>query len=335
MKCVVTGAAGFIGSHLCHALLRAGHDVVGLDAFDPSYPEVIKQRNMLGLLSLPRCRFFRLDVARDHLDGVLGDAEAVFHLAAKPGMQGGTNAAGYWASDVEATRKVLEAARQSAARLRRFVLASSSAVYGQEACGDETRPTRPVSASGIAKLEAETLCLGYAAEYQLPLTVLRYFSVYGPRQRPDMACYRFVRALLEDQPVAVYGDGLQTRGYTYIDDCVGATVAALETPPGGTYNVGGAEAATVWDVMRRLQTLAGRPPRVRREPARPGEVQHTRADTTRLRKQIGWQPKTSLDEGLALQWLWQAGESRNCGDSRVPDLEHPAGGTSQTTITGS
>ena len=149
-----------------------------------------------------------------------------------------------------------------------------------------------------------------------------------------MACYRFVRGLVDDQPVAVYGDGLQTRGYTYIDDCVGATVAALDTPPAGTYNVGGAEAATVWDILRRLQILAGRPPRVHRQPVRPGEVQHTLADTTRLRKQVGWEPKTSLDEGLALQWLWQAGESRTCDEPRVPDVSDPAGGTAQTIVTG-
>jgi nucleoside-diphosphate-sugar epimerase len=333
MKCLVTGAAGFIGSHLCHALLRAGHEVIGLDAFDPSYAEVVKQRNVLGLLSVPRCRFFRLDLCEDRLDGVLRDAEVIFHLAGTPALtRGWGNAAAYWTTNVEATRKLIEAARQSAGRLQRFLLASSAAVYGQVACGDEMRPTRPGSAYGLTKLAAENLCQAYAADHNLPLTILRYFSVYGPRQRPDMAFYRFIRAVLEHQPVTVYGDGQQTRGYTYIDDCVEATIAAVATPPGETYNVGGAEPATVWDVLRRLEALAGRPVQVRREEAHPGEVRHTLADTTRLHQQVGWRPRITVDTGLARQWAWQAGESKRYGEPRIQQVSRAGGGVEEPTI---
>ena len=152
------------------------------------------------------------------------------------------------------------------------------------------------------------MCLAYAEAYDVPVVILRYFSVYGPRQRPDMGYHRFIRALLRDEPVVVYGDGQQVRGNTYVSDCVRATVAAVGARPGEVYNVGGGETATVWDVLRRLEALAGHPARVRREAARPGDQRHTFADTTKLTNHLGWAPETSLDEGLARQWAWQEQE---------------------------
>ena len=312
MKCIVTGAAGFIGSHLCLALLRSGHEVVGLDSFVLSYSPIIKQRNLLGFLALPNCRFFRIDLGKDRFDGLLAGAEVIFHLAAPLGSaQGWGDMDEHWAGNVQVTRNLLEAAVRSAGTLRRFVFASASSVYGKSAASAESAPARPVCPCGVTKLAAENLCLAYTESHGIPVVILRYFPVYGPRQRPDMDCHRFIQALLLDQPVVVYGDGRQARSDLYIDDCVRATLAAADGPPGEVYNVGGGEAASAWDVLHKLEALAGRPARVRHEAAAPGRLGHTLPDTTRLRTKLGWEPRTSLDDGLALHWAWQAGELKH------------------------
>jgi nucleoside-diphosphate-sugar epimerase len=334
MKCIVTGAAGFIGSHLCEALLLGGHEVTGLDAFAPHYPEIVKQRNLLTLLSLPNCRFYRTDLVRDRLDDLVAQADVVFHLAALPGLvRGWIDLEVYWTCNVVATQKLLEAVCRRAGRLRRFVFASTSSVYGKYASGDEAAPTRPVSPYGVTKLAAENLCRAYAEAHGLPLIILRYFSVYGPRQRPDMGYHRFIQALLRDEPVAVYGDGHQRRGNLYIEDCVQATVAAVEGPAGEVYNVGGAEAVSVWDALRRLEVLAGRPAKVRQEAARPGDQRHTLADTARLRAHVGWEPRTRLDDGLAAQWAWQTGEPSHHEGPLGQGPHPPSGVRRDLTIT--
>jgi nucleoside-diphosphate-sugar epimerase len=209
----------------------------------------------------------------------------------------------YESCNVNATHRLLEAVRLPG--VHRFIYASTSSVYGRYGSGDETLPTRPVSPYGVTKLAAENLCRAHAEELGLPLVVLRYFSVYGPGQRPDMGYYRFVRAILEGNPVVVYGDGLQVRGNTFVEDCVEATVAALEAAPGEIYNVGGGETATVWEVLGKLETLLGRRAVVRHEPARPGDQRFTGADTAKLARHLGWQPRVGLDEGLARQVAWQ------------------------------
>lgn len=332
MKCMVTGAAGFIGSHLCERLLATGADVVGFDAFIPYYPQAVKDRNQAGLLNSPRYSFHRVDLRQDPLDDLLADVEVVFHLAAMPGLtQSWTNFDGYLTCNVQATHRLLEALRRAAPRLRRLVYASTSSVYGEFASGDENLPTKPISPYGVTKLAAENLCRAYAQTQDLPLVVLRYFSVYGPRQRPDMGYYRFIQAALRGEPVVVYGDGQQIRGNTFVGDCVAATVAAVEAPLGETYNVGGGEAASVWDILHRLEKLAGRPVVVRREPARPGDQRYTFADTTRIRRHLGWEPRTHLDDGLARQWEWQQeegvrGEGRGTREE-VPPLLAPLSDT--------
>jgi nucleoside-diphosphate-sugar epimerase len=309
MRCLVTGAAGFIGSHLCEALLAAGHEVTGVDAFTPYYPRAVKERNQTALRGRAGYRSLALDLSRDPLDEAVADAEAVFHLAAQPGLsKNWTDIDGYWTCNVKATHQLLEALRRCAPDLRRLVYASTSSVYGRFASGDETLPTKPISPYGVSKLAAENLCRAYGDTFGLPVVVLRYFSVYGPRQRPDMGYHRFIRALLTDEPITVYGDGMQVRGNTYVADCVAATVAAVQATPGEIYNVGGGEAASVWDVLRELERLAGRAARVRQEPERAGDQRHTLADTTKLRRHLGWQPRTSLAEGLARQWQWQCQE---------------------------
>ena len=306
MKCVVTGAAGFIGSHLCESLLAAGHEVVGLDAFIPYYPRALKERNLLGLKAHPHGRFLELDLRRDDLSVALSGADVVFHLAAMPGLrQSWLDFDLYTSCNVQATHRLLEAVRQHAPGLRRFLYGSTSSVYGRFASGDESLPLAPISPYGVTKLAAEHLCRAYADAHGLPLVVLRYFSVYGPRQRPEMGYYRFIAAMLRNEELVVNGDGQQSRSNTYVADCVEATIAAIAAPVGEIYNVGGGEEATVWAILERLERLAGRPPRIRREPARTGDQRHTSADTRKLRSHLGWQPRTSLDEGLARQWEWQ------------------------------
>jgi nucleoside-diphosphate-sugar epimerase len=305
MKCLVTGAAGFVGSHLCEHLLRAGHDVVGVDAFIPYYPRPLKEDNLRLLRANSRFVFHELDLRQDDLATVLSGAEVVFHLAAMAGLaRSWTDFDLYQSCNLTATQRLLEAAR-GCNRLRRFIYASTSSVYGRYSSGDETLPTRPISPYGVTKLAAEQLCHAHAEECGLPVVALRYFSVYGPRQRPDMGYARFASAILQGKPVVVYGDGLQVRGNTYVSDCVAATTASIEAPTGEVYNVGGGEAVNVWDILHRLEALLNRKAAVRREPARPGDQRYTLADTGKLLRHLGWTPRVSLEEGLTRQVAWQ------------------------------
>ena len=320
MHCVVTGAAGFIGSHLCEELLRQGHDVVGLDAFVPYYSPQRKQRNRAAFAQHPRCRFLTLDLRSDNLVPALANADFVFHLAAMPGLvRSWTDFDGYFSCNVLATQRLIDAIQVSAPRLQRLIYASTSSIYGRFASGDETLPPRPISPYGVTKLAAEHLCRAYGETHDLPVVTLRYFSVYGPRQRPDMGYYRFVQALLHDEPVDVFGDGQQVRGNTYVADCVAATVAAMAAAPGEIYNIGGGEMASVWDILHRLEAITGVQARARHAAARPGDQRHTFADTTKLRRHLNWEPRVGLDEGLARQVEWQRhaeNEEREAGSAR-------------------
>ncbi|MFO0810230.1 MAG: NAD-dependent epimerase/dehydratase family protein [Gemmataceae bacterium] len=305
MRCAVTGAAGFIGSHLCEELLGRGHEVRGIDALVPYYAPAVKEQNIAPALAHPNFRLHRLDLRTDRLADALAGVDVVFHLAGMPGLnQSWTDFDGYMTCNVQATQRLLEAVRSAGGP--RLVYASTSSVYGRNACGDETLPTAPVSPYGVTKLAGEQLCRAYADAFNLPVVVLRYFSVYGPRQRPDMGYFKFVEALRCGEPITVFGDGQQVRGNTYVADCVEATIRAADAPAGETYNVGGGETASVWDVLRRLEAIAGRKAQVRQQPGRPGDQRHTTANTAKIAQHLGWTPRTSLDDGLARQWEWQA-----------------------------
>ena len=305
MKCLVTGAAGFIGSHLCERLLQGGHTVVGVDAFIPYYPRALKEANLLGARGQRNFTHHTLDLRFDPLGPILEGVDAVFHLAAMAGLTKSWTEFDLYAScNLTATQRLLEVLR-GLPGLKRFIYGSTSSVYGRFGSGDETLPTRPISPYGVTKLAAENLCRAFQEEAGLPLVVLRYFSVYGPRQRPDMGYQRFIQALSQGTPIVVYGDGLQVRGNTFIEDCVEATLAALSAPVGETYNVGGGEAVTVWDVVGKLEKIIGRRALVKREPARPGDQRYTFADTTKLARHLAWRPRTALDDGLARQVAWQ------------------------------
>jgi nucleoside-diphosphate-sugar epimerase len=309
MKCVVTGAGGFIGSHLCERLLALGHQVTGIDAFIPYYPQSVKEANLATARHKPAYCLARVDLRTDELAEWLAGAEVIFHLAAMPGLAASwVDFDGYASCNIQATQRLLEAARRLSPRPHKLVYASTSSVYGRFASGDETLPTRPISPYGVTKLAAEHLCRAYAEVYDLDVVALRYFSVYGPRQRPDMAYHRFMKSLLRDEPITLYGDGLQVRGNTYVGDCVEATIKAVEAIPGEIYNVGGGEAVNMLDILAKLEALTGRRFTRKFETVRAGDQRHTFADTSKLRRHLGWEARTSLDEGLAKQWQWHQAE---------------------------
>jgi nucleoside-diphosphate-sugar epimerase len=314
MKCLVTGAAGFIGSQLCERLLQAGHSVVGIDAFIPYYPRPLKESNLKTARNHSSFRFHELDLRNDPLDNVLSGTEVVYHLAAMAGLvKSWTDFDLYESCNITGTQRLVEGVRRLSS-LKRFIYGSTSSVYGRFSSGDETLPTHPISPYGVTKLAAENLCRAYADEHNLPLVVLRYFSVYGPRQRPDMGYNRFIEAMLKGTPISVFGDGHQVRGNTYVADCVDATMAAVQAAPGETYNVGGGEVATVWEILHKLEVITGRRADIRHEPARPGDQRYTCADTSKLFRHFGWKPRIGLDEGLARQVAWQRSQ---CADKNV------------------
>ena len=299
MRYLVTGAAGFIGSHLAEVLAGGGHEVVGIDCFTDYYDPAIKERNARGL------DVRRLDLAEDELD--FRGFDGVFHLAGQPGVRSfGDVFPLYVRRNVLASQRVFEAAADAGVRV---VFASSSSIYGEAERypTSEDVPPRPVSPYGITKLTCEHLARAYARSFELDVVVLRYFNAYGPRQRPDMAFPRVFEALSEGHPFTLFGDGEQSRSFTYVGDIVEASVLAMQQAESGmVFNVGGGEEATMNEAIALLEQIAGRPLEVRREPAVPGDQRRTKADTSRIEAELGWRPRTRLEEGLAAQWRWAA-----------------------------
>ncbi len=305
--CVVTGAAGFIGSHLCEALLAKGHTVCGVDAFIPYYPRPLKERNLQHFLDHPDFTFHELDLRTAPLEPLLTGADAVFHLAAMAGlMKSWSDFTLYSSCNAEATQRLLQAAKDTA--IPHFLYISTSSVYGQEATGPEDTPLAPFSPYGITKLAGEQLCRAYTANFDLPVTILRCFSVYGPRQRPDMAYNIMIRSLLAGQPFVQYGDGEQTRSNTYCTDSVQAAVLAFEqraVAVGETFNVGGGEIVSLNTVRSLLEELLDRKLQVDRRAPRPGDQKHTAANTEKIRRLLGYAPQTRVRDGLQAQIEWQ------------------------------
>lgn len=306
MKCLVTGAAGFIGSHLCDQLLKQGNTVVGVDSFVPYYPRKHKESNLAQAQAYSSSSFHERDLRSDNVEDLLTGCDVVFHLAAMPGLnQSWLDFDAYWTCNAAATKHLLEALQRSNNK-QRLIYISTSSVYGKYASGDESLPTKPISPYGVTKLAGELLCRAYGEAFGIPYVILRYFSVYGPRQRPDMGYYRFIQAMLANEPITVFGDGKQVRGNTYVADCVAATIAALDAPFGEVYNIGGGEMVSVWDVLSKLESISGVVPDVKLEADRPGDQRHTYADCSKAYRHFKWKPRTLLDEGLRQQWLWQS-----------------------------
>jgi nucleoside-diphosphate-sugar epimerase len=305
MHCLVTGAAGFIGSHLCERLLADGHAVTGIDCFTAYYPRPVKERNLSAVLGRPHFAFHEIDLSGGLPAEVVRGAEWVFHLAAMPGLtRSWLDFDAYTRHNLTATHRLLETLKGSPT-LKRMIYASTSSVYGKYASGDESLPTRPSSPYGITKLAGEQLCRVYGDEFGTPAVVLRYFSVYGPRQRPEMGYHLFINAILKGQPITLTGDGLHVRGNTYVSDCVEATVRAAGAMPGEVFNLGGGEMVTVVEAIRRLERIIGKPAIIERHPPRKGDQLATGADVTKLMRHLGWKPTTGVDEGLARQVEWQ------------------------------
>ena len=298
MRALVTGSAGFIGSHLAEALAARGHDVVGLDSLTDYYDPALKEENAAAA----GVELLRLDLAADELD--VAGYDAVFHLAGQPGARSFGNVfPDYLRRNTLATQRVFEAAVAAGVRV---VYASSSSIYGDA----ERYPTpedvlpRPNSPYGITKLACEHLAYAYARGFGLEAVTLRYFTVYGPRQRPDMAFARVVDALARGGSFEVYGDGRQSRSFTYVGDVVDATMRALDAPAGSIFNVGGGEEASLRDALAVLERIAERPLDVTFGPAAAGDMRRTKADTCRIEAALGWRAETPLEDGLRAHWEW-------------------------------
>lgn len=307
-KALVTGCAGFIGSHLTESLLDDGVEVVGVDCFNANYGRAQKLSNLYHALDWRSFQFIPLDLAAGDLLELVQDVDVVFHLAAEPGVRSswGTRFSRYVTNNVIATQQLLRALEQ--APNPRLVYASSSSVYGQAA----SLPTpehvipAPVSPYGMTKLGGEHLCNIYYANHGLDVVSLRYFTVFGPRQRPDMAFNIFCRKALAGAPIEIYGDGRQTRDFTFVTDIVSATraaaVAAVE--PGGVYNVGGGLRASLREVLENVESIAGRSLQLTFGDEQAGDVRDTGAETTKAREQLGFAPTRSLRAGIAAEFEW-------------------------------
>jgi UDP-glucose 4-epimerase len=310
MKALVTGVAGFIGSTLAEHLVRSGHHVVGIDCFTDYYPRSVKERNLAYLRTAPTFRFIEQRIQDADLGAILADCSHVFHLAAQAGVRKswGRDFDVYTVNNIEATQVLLEAAVGKP--IERLVYASSSSVYGDLVSMPmrEDALPQPVSPYGVTKLAAEQLCYLYFVNFGVPAVSLRYFTVYGPRQRPDMGFHRFLKATIQGQPIAVYGDGEQTRDFTFVDDIVTANIAAAERGvPGRVYNIGGGSRVSLNHVLEMIGRVAGRPPIVAREDAQKGDMRHTYADTALARADLAFRPSTDLERGLAAEFSWLTG----------------------------
>ncbi len=308
MKAFITGVAGFVGSTLARRLLSSGHEVVGIDALTDYYDPSIKRTN-LGTLASDKFSFFEADINSVDLSDLLEGVDFIFHQAGQPGVRSswGDEFSIYTSANILATQRLLEAAKKRGA-IKRFVYASSSSVYGNA----ESYPTResdrpqPVSPYGVSKLAAEHLVTLYGTNFGLPTVSLRYFTVYGPGQRPDMAFTRFVKAARTGESIPLYGTGEQIRDFTYVDDVVEANILAAteESTPGSVFNVAGGSNVSMLEVIDLIESISGRPLQIDRLPAVAGDVFRTGGSTDKIRTELGWSARVSLEDGLRNHYEW-------------------------------
>ena len=307
MRALVTGGAGFIGSHLSERLLSQGARVRAIDAFTDFYPRPLKERNLQNLRGRDGYEFIEGDLRQLDLPKLLDGITHVFHLAAQAGVRRswGADFQVYTGLNIDSTQRLLEACVGKP--IERLVYASSSSVYGDEVeiPMRETAVLQPVSPYGVTKLSAEQLCYLYHFNYQVPTVSLRYFTVYGPRQRPDMGFNRFFSAILAGKPLVQFGDGLQTRDFTFVADAVKATAdAAVRGVPGRVYNIGGGARVSLKEVFDLIARVSGRKITIDHQPPQKGDMRDTYADTTRARTDLGFAPSVTLEEGLRAMWQW-------------------------------
>lgn len=306
-KALVTGAAGFIGSHLAERLIDLGHEVVAIDSFTDFYERSRKERNLAAAVRSDRFSLIEGDLLNLDLAEVLAGVDFVFHLAAQAGVRPswGTTFSSYIRNNIAATQCLLEATKEQS--IRRFVYASSSSVYGDapELPATEATLPSPVSPYGVTKLAAEYLCSLYSKAYGLPAISLRLFTVYGPRQRPDMAIQKFLAASAAGEPIVIYGDGLQTRDFTFVQDVVSALVGAAESDTEiGVLNICGGSTVSVREVLSVVQAVTGRAVPLQHMEAARGDARHTFGSNLRARTALGFHPRMDLRGGIAAQWDW-------------------------------
>jgi nucleoside-diphosphate-sugar epimerase len=308
-KVIVTGAAGFIGSQLTETLLKQGDEVIGIDEFNDYYDPALKRKNVAHLHWSPGFELIEANIQFLDWQTLLKDVEVVYHQAAQAGVRAswGQGFRAYTERNISATQILLEAAKD-AKDLKRLVFASTSSVYGDA----ETLPTHegiypaPVSPYGITKLAAERLCGLYQKNFGVPVVALRYFTVYGPRQRPDMAFHKFFKSILQDEAIPIYGDGLQTRDFTFVSDAVAANLAAATVPEavGEIFNIGGGSRVVLKEVLDTMEEIVGKPIQRNHIEKAMGDARHTAADVSKAQRILGYQPKVSLREGLIQEWEW-------------------------------
>ncbi|HIK07373.1 MAG TPA: GDP-mannose 4,6-dehydratase [Trichormus sp. M33_DOE_039] len=308
-KVIVTGAAGFIGSHLAETLLGQGKQVIGIDELNDYYDPTFKRKNIAHLQSSPNFTLIEYDIQSLDWSKLLQDVDVVYHQAAQAGVRAswGKGFRAYTERNINATQVILEAAKD-AKQLTRFVFASTSSVYGDA----ETLPThegippQPVSPYGITKLAAERLCGLYHKNFGVPFVALRYFTVYGPRQRPDMAFHKFFKAVLEKEAIPIYGDGQQTRDFTFVKDAVAANLAAATVPQavGEIFNIGGGSRVVLAEILNTMEEIVGQPIKRNHIDKAMGDARHTAADVSKARQILGYQPQVTLQEGLRQEWQW-------------------------------
>ena len=321
MRALVTGCAGFIGSHLADSLLDDGHEVLGIDCFNDNYRRAPKLANLGRARDFDTFEFVPIDLARGDLLDLVEDCDAIFHLAAEPGVRSswGGRFELYVRNNVLATQRLLEAAASEPRR--RLVYASSSSIYGNAAClpTHESTIPAPFSPYGVTKLAGEHLCQLYRENHGLETVSLRYFTVYGPRQRPDMALHRFCHAAVSGEPITVFGDGSQRRDFTFVRDIVAATRAAAVTPdvPSRIYNIGGGSQVSIQRTLELLAGIANRPLDVRYERTEAGDVRETSADTARAAAELHYHPEFTFEQGLRAEYEWTLERAREPLPRRV------------------
>jgi len=306
---IVTGVAGFIGSHLAETLLQQGENVIGVDQLNDYYDPQLKQSNLVQLKQYEAFRFIKADIQELDWQKLLISVDVVYHQAAQAGVRAswGEGFKSYTERNINATQVILEAAKQVKS-LKRIVYASSSSIYGNAVTmpTPETLCPQPVSPYGITKLAGERLCWLYQQNFNVPVTALRYFTVYGPRQRPDMAFHKFFKAAIANEAINVFGDGQQTRDYTFVKDIVAANLAASKTPAavGEVFNIGGGSRVTLIELLDMMEQVMGQPIKRNNLANAVGDARHTSADITKAQKILGYVPQVSLLEGLTQEWHW-------------------------------
>ena len=307
MNYLVTGAAGFIGSHLCKKLLLNGAHILAVDGFTDFYPRWLKEKNIQSLAKHSHFELISSDLLDMDLSKIMEKIDVVFHFAAQPGVRAswGSDFSIYTKNNIDVTQRLLEAAKTST--IKKFIYASSSSVYGlsPQLPMSETNMLYPYSPYGVTKLAAENLCFLYHKNYGIPCVSLRFFTVYGPGQRPDMAFHRFFKAIAQNREIIIFGDGQQTRDFTFVDDIIRANLSSIESGKSGeTYNLGGGTQKKLADILPVVEEISQSKVKIRYVEREKGDVRHTFADIQKAKKDLNYSPQVTLEDGLKLEWEW-------------------------------